>query len=228
MRLDEQTDIPVQEIESAQEAVRAQGRARSRAAMERRILAAAAAVFSEAGFDAATTAAIAERAGLPKANVHYYFRTKDLLYQKVLADVLDTWIEQMDIFTPEADPAKALGCYIQAKVASARSHPIESRVFANEMLHGAPYLGRFLGSKLKRRVDAIAAVFASWAEQGKIVAGLDAHHLMFTLWAATQTYADFSVQVGAVLGVDELSDGDYERAAEQLTALVLRGCGLES
>ncbi|MHA1566327.1 MAG: TetR/AcrR family transcriptional regulator [Alphaproteobacteria bacterium] len=210
------------------EEVPAQGRSRSRAAMEKRILSAAAAVFSEAGFDAATTAAIAERAGLPKANVHYYFRTKDLLYQKVLADVLDAWIEQMDFFTAEADPAQALRSYIHAKVALARCYPIESRVFANEMLHGAPYLRRFLGGKLRRRVDQIAVVFESWAKAGKIAADVDAHFLLFTLWAATQTYADFDVQVGAVLGVDELCDEDYERASAQLTALVLRGCGLKS
>ncbi len=224
MRIGEATEIPAADSAVSQKSARA----RSRAVMEQRILAAAAAVFSEAGFDAATTAAIAERAGLPKANIHYYFRTKELLYQKVLADVLDIWIEQMDLFTTEADPAVALRLYIQAKVALARSYPIESRVFANEMLHGAPYLGRFLGSKLKARVDAIATVFARWAAQGKIAADVDAHHLMFTLWAATQTYADFSVQVGAVLGVDALSEKDYERAAEQLTILVLRGCGLDN
>ncbi len=201
-------------------------RVRSRAAMEQRILAAAAAVFSEAGFDAATTAAIAERAALPKANIHYYFRTKELLYQKVVADVLESWIERMDFFTPEADPATALRSYIHAKVTSARCYPIESRVFANEMLHGAPYLRRFLGRKLRDRVDEIDAVFAAWAKDGKIAADVDAHFLMFTLWAATQTYADFGVQVSAVLGKDKLADADYERAAQQLTALVLRGCGL--
>ena len=227
MRIDT-PDAPVGVLDASGEAAPARGRTRSRAAMEKRILGAAAAVFSEAGFDAATTAAIAERAGLPKANVHYYFRTKDLLYQKVLADVLDAWIEQMDFFTPEADPAMALRSYIHAKVALARCYPVESRVFANEMLHGAPYLRRFLGSKLRHRVGQIAAVFESWAKQGKIAADVDGHYLMFTLWAATQTYADFGVQVGAVLGVDELGDKDYERACAQLTALVLRGCGLES
>ncbi len=218
----------VMEAASAESDSPARGRSRSRAAMEKRILRAAAAVFSEAGFDAATTAAIAERAGLPKANVHYYFRTKDLLYQKVLADVLDAWIEQMDIFTPDADPASALKSYIHAKVALARCYPIESRVFANEMLHGAPYLRRFLASKLRRRVDQISLVFEGWAKAGKIAADVDAHYLMFTLWAATQTYADFGVQVSAVLGVDGLGEQDYERARAQLTALVLRGCGLAS
>ena len=56
------------------------------------ILEAAEAVFAELGFKGATTAAIAARAGLPKANVHYYFPSKDDLYRAVMARVLDPWL----------------------------------------------------------------------------------------------------------------------------------------
>ena len=45
-----------------------------------RILAAAEELFAESGFDATPTSRIAERAGVPKGLVHYYFRRKsDLL-----------------------------------------------------------------------------------------------------------------------------------------------------
>lgn len=202
-------------------------RAQIRQEMEERILAAAARVFSEAGFDGATTAAIAERARLPKANVHYYFRTKKRLYREVLGNILGRWMELMDVFTVDADPAEALATYIRAKVRLSREHPVESRVFANEIIHGAPNLRPFLRGRLRARVDEIARVFDAWAAGGR-VDPIDARHLLFVLWAATQTYADFEVQVRSVLGSARMTAGDYDAAAEQLTALVLKGCGLAS
>ncbi len=103
-------------------------RQRSRASIERRILEAAEAVFAETGFNGATTAEIARRAGIPKANLHYYFNTKDELYQKVLTGVLNTWLHTADEITAEADPARALSHYITAKIELARTQPIPSRV----------------------------------------------------------------------------------------------------
>lgn len=189
--------------------------------MERRILRAAAVVFAEAGFDGATTSAIAELADLPKANVHYYFGTKEALYKRVLSEILDLWISKMDVFKVDNDPAMALSDYIHRKIALSREYPVESRVFANEVIHGAQYLKRFLRTKLRRRVEEIETVFAAWADAGEIDR-IDAKHLLFTLWAATQTYADFAAQTSAVLGSQEIPDV----AADQLTRIVLRGCGV--
>ncbi len=189
--------------------------------MERRILRAAAVVFAEAGFDGATTSAIAELADLPKANVHYYFGTKEALYKRVLSEILDLWISKMDVFKVDNDPAMALSDYIHRKIALSREYPVESRVFANEVIHGAQYLKRFLRTKLRRRVEEIETVFAAWADAGEIDR-IDAKHLLFTLWAATQSYADFAAQTSAVLGSQEIPDV----AADQLTRIVLRGCGV--
>jgi len=163
------------------------------------ILAAAEAVFARAGFAGATMAEIAEAAGMPKANLHYYFRTKDSLYQAVLDNTLTLWLSQTDSITSDADPATALGDYIRAKMRLTATHPDASRVFANEMLHGAPHIGDYLRNELKTLVDQKARVLEHWAQQGRMDA-VDPRHLFFTIWAATQTYADFQPQVCAVLG----------------------------
>ncbi len=196
-----------------------------RAAIEKRILDAAARVFAEAGFDAARMASVAERARLPKANVLYYFGTKAALYERVLARVLDRWLAQMDVFQSDADPAEALRTYVRAKVELSRLHPVGSRVFANEVLHGAPFLKGALKTRLKDRVDEIADVFAAWRAAGKI-GDVDPRHLLFTLWAATQTYADFDAQIVAVLGGRRVTQRTFEDAADHLEGMVLRGCGL--
>jgi TetR/AcrR family transcriptional regulator len=200
-------------------------RQRSRAGIERRILEAAESVFAEAGFNGATTAEIARRAGIPKANLHYYFNTKDELYQQVLTGIINTWLHTADEITAEADPACALAHYITAKIELARSQPIPSRVFANEIIHGAPHLGTYLGTELRNWVDSKAKVIKGWIAAGKM-REVDPRHLLFMIWASTQTYADFASQISAVLGRDQLSQQEYEAVARQVTEIILRGCGL--
>lgn len=189
------------------------------------ILEAAERVFAGAGFGGATMAAIAEAAGLPKANLHYYFGNKKELYRAVLDRTLRDWLAPTDGITPEADPATALANYIRDKMRQSAQRPHASRVFANELLHGAPELSDLLHSHLSPLVRAKAAVVDGWIAQGRM-APVDSVHLFFTIWSATQTYADFDVQVRAVLGRTELTQADHERATRHVVDLVLRGCGL--
>lgn len=192
---------------------------------EARILRAAEAVFARAGFAGATMAEIAARAGVPKSNLHYYFRTKQALYRAVLSHTLRLWLSQADLIRAEQSPEAALEQYIRAKMRLSARYPDASRVFANELLHGAPEIGDVLRDALRALVLRKASVIRGWIEAGRM-ADVDPSHLFFTIWAATQTYADFESQICAVLGVDRLDREDYERATEQLVALVLRGCGL--
>jgi TetR/AcrR family transcriptional regulator len=189
------------------------------------ILAAAERVFAGAGFGGATMAAIAEAAGLPKANLHYYFGSKQELYRTVLAQILKDWLEPTLVIAPQANPRTAIEAYIRAKMALSMQRPHASRVFANELLHGAPVVKALLLTDLRQLVQAKADVIAQWVASGKM-APVDPVHLFFTIWAATQTYADFEVQVCAVLGQSELSTIEQARATEHVVSLILRGCGL--
>jgi TetR/AcrR family transcriptional regulator len=196
-----------------------------RQANESHILAAAERVFAGAGFGGATMAAIAEEAGLPKANLHYYFGSKQELYRAVLAQILQDWLAPTEVITPEADPKTAIEAYIRAKMALSVQRPHASRVFANELLHGAPVVKGLLETDLRELVRSKAKVIAQWVQAGRM-APVDPVHLFFTIWAATQTYADFAVQVCAVLGQTEFSPNDHAQATEHVVALILRGCGL--
>ena len=196
-----------------------------RQANEARILGAGEKVFARAGLQGATMAAIADEAGLPKANLHYYFGSKAELYRAVLARTLRDWLLPLDALVPEADPATALAAYIRAKMRMSAQRPDASRVFANELLHGAAEVGTLMRGELRSKVAQKAAVIDGWIAAGRM-APVDATHLFFTLWAATQTYADFEVQVCAVLGRESLSAADHDRATTHVVGLVLRGCGL--
>jgi len=196
-----------------------------RQANEALILTAAERVFAGAGFGGATMAAIADASGLPKANLHYYFGSKQALYRAVLARTLKDWLQPAQAITPQADPKTAIEAYIRAKMVLSAQRPHASKVFANELLHGAPVVKTLLATELRDMVTAKAAVLQGWVNAGRM-APVNPVHLFFTLWAATQTYADFDQQVCAVLGRPELTAQDHAQATEHVVSLLLRGCGL--
>ena len=198
---------------------------RKRRQNEAKILAAAETVFAERGFAAATTSAIARLAGMPKANLHYYFRTKEALYARVLDEILALWIDTAEAIRPEADPKSALSDYIAAKFDFSRRRPQASKVFANEILHGAPRIRRRLNGDLKAWLEAKCAVIEGWVAAGRM-APVEPKHLFFIIWAATQTYADFDVQVAVLLDRRRLKSRDFEAASALLRRMVLSTCGL--
>ena len=170
-------------------------------------------------------AAIALGSGLPKANLHYYFGSKEVLYRAVLAQILNDWLLPTGCITPNAEPRIAIEEYIRAKMALAKERPDGSKVFANELLHGAPVIKALLATELRELVLRKAGVIEGWVDAGQM-ADVDGVHLFFTIWAATQTYADFDVQVSAVLGRNKLTSKDHADATEHVVSLILRGCGL--
>ena len=167
----------------------------------RAILDAALDVFSAHGFRGATIDAIAGKAGMSKPNLLYYFPGKGAIYVAVLEDTLEEWLKPLAELDPAGDPVAEIGRYIEAKLEMSRSRPAASRLFANEILHGAPAIGDFLRGPLKALVDEKAAVIAGWIAAGRL-APVDPRHLIMMIWAVTQHYADFDVQVRAVLGAD--------------------------
>lgn len=163
------------------------------------ILEAALEVFSAYGFRGATLDQIAEVAGLSKPNLLYYFPSKEAMHQALLTRLLATWLDPLRDLDPNGDPLAELLAYVRRKVELSRDFPRESRLFANEILQGAPRMQDALNGELKSLVDEKAAVLQGWMDQGRI-ARMPPVHLIFSIWALTQHYADFDAQVRAVLG----------------------------
>ena len=163
------------------------------------ILEAALEVFSQYGYRGATLDQIAEVAGLSKPNLLYYFPSKEAIHIALLSGQMDTWLDPLRALDPGGDPVTEIMGYVHRKLDLSRDYPRESRLFDNEILQGAPRMMEALQGDLKSLVDEKAAVLARWAAEGRI-ANLPPHHLIFSIWALTQHYADFDVQVRAVLG----------------------------
>lgn len=170
------------------------------------ILNAALDVFSAQGFRGATVDQIAAAAGLSKPNLLYYFPSKEAMHNALLEQLLDTWLDPMRALDPDGEPLEEILAYVHRKLQMSRDYPRESRLFANEIVQGAPRILDVLSTDLRALVDEKVALIERWADAGRI-ARVHPYHLIFSIWSLTQHYADFDVQVRAVLGAEDPFDG---------------------
>ena len=169
------------------------------------ILEAALDVFSAQGFRGATVDQIATAAGLSKPNLLYYFPTKEAIHNTLLVDLMDTWLNPLRALAPTGEPMEEILAYVHRKLQMSRDFPRESRLFANEIVQGAPRIHAALSMELKYLVDDKSTVIQGWIDAGKI-ADVHPYHLIFSIWSLTQHYADFDVQIRAVLGDEDPFD----------------------
>jgi len=186
------------------------------------ILTAALGLFSRFGLHGTSIDQVAARADVSKSNLLYYFANKEELYVCVLRDLLAVWLEPLRGFSADQDPREAIGDYIRRKLVISRDRPDASRLFCLEMIQGAPLLRDELGRELRDLVERKSEVIRQWVADGKL-APVDPHHLIFALWATTQHYADFGVQVQAITGRTLDDPAFFEEAVDNVQRIVLQG-----
>ncbi|WP_316860864.1 TetR family transcriptional regulator C-terminal domain-containing protein [uncultured Cohaesibacter sp.] len=187
-----------------------------------KILTAAEIVFAEYGYRGASISKIADEAGLPKSNIVYYFSTKEQLYRTVVEDIFNVWRAAADEIHDHADPETALGAYIDTKLELARTRPYGSKVWANEIIQGAPIVHDYLETELRSWTEERVAVIENWVKEGKI-RPVSGRHLLFAIWATTQHYADFKHQISTINEGSELTEHQWEETKQAVKALLLFG-----
>ncbi|MCI5039936.1 MAG: TetR family transcriptional regulator C-terminal domain-containing protein [Donghicola eburneus] len=183
------------------------------------ILEAALVVFSQFGFRGSTLDQIAKEAGLSKPNLLYYFKSKEAIFTEVLEGLLDTWLDPLREMKEDGDAIEEILAYMKRKLQMSRDFPRESRLFANEIIQGAPRMMHAIEGELKELVDEKVQIIRKWSADGRI-AETDPYHLIFSIWSLTQHYADFDVQVRAILRED--TDEIFDEAETYLTSLFTR------
>ena len=196
---------------------------RIRARNEAKILHVAVGLFAAKGYDGTRFKDIAEGSGLPKANVYYYFPTKERIYTALIEQVIDGWDQAFEHIVPEREPRAAIEAYVRAKLEYSRRHEAESRFFANEILRGARFLTRRHRRHMQEVTRERARVVEEWIRQKKMVP-VDPSHFFMMLWSATQFYADFGSLAADTLGKQRLTRKDFAAAAETIAGVVLDGC----
>lgn len=197
-------------------------RSRAVAAKRSTIMDAALEFFSLYGIHGTSLEQVAERADVSKTNLLYYFPSKEELYVAVLKGILEVWLAPLKALRADQEPLQAIREYIRLKLEVSRHHPQASRLFCLEMIQGAPLLKQELQGGLKALVDEKSAMIERWIAEGHIAA-VEPHHLIFMLWATTQHYADFWVQVEAVTGKTLEDEAFFQQTVENVQRVIIDG-----
>lgn len=192
---------------------------------EKAILGSAERIFAEHGFRGATTQMIADDAGIPKANLHYYFPTKESLYTQVVKNIFDIWLDAADSFDRESDPHRALSSYIDKKMEISRLFPYGSKVWANEVIHNAPIIQDYLETTLKEWSATREKVIQGWIDAG-LMDPVEPKYLLYMIWATTQHYADFVHQIETLNDGNPLDETAWAHACRDVKKIILGGIGL--
>lgn len=196
-----------------------------RAKSQVKILSAARTEFVLQGYRGATVQSIADRAELPKANVLYYFKNKENIYQAVLENTLEMWDEGIGDIEQNEGPKVAIEKFIAAKVRMSFNHPEASKIYAMEIIQGAQHLKDYARTYQRQWVREKAKLFQQWIDNGEMV-NVDPVHLIFLIWSATQHYADFDTQILTIMNQADFEENDVEQVIAFLSDIILRGCGL--
>mgnify|MGYP000644945950 FL=1 len=197
-------------------------KAHIRAENERLILEAGERIFAQHGFRGATMQMIADQAGLPKANLHYYFDSKEKLYRCVVEKIFEIWLQAASSFENSDEPKEALKLYIYEKMQISRRHPYGSKVWANEVMQGAPIIQDFLETQLRSWTDGRIESIQAWIAAGKI-RPVEPRWVMYMIWATTQHYADFGHQIETLNADAPLSEAQWEAASETVFEVIWNG-----
>ena len=187
------------------------------------LLSAALDVFSHYGFSGASLDEIAQRADMHKSNIFYYYENKEALYVEVLTTVMQKWLAPLQVLEPDLEPAEAITQYLMQKIEVSRTQPKASKLFALEIIQGAPHILPILKGPLRKLFKRKSKVILNWQEQGKISDKIDAEVLILNLWGITQNYADFSTQIEMVTGKTLSNRSMYQRTIEHTVHMMLYG-----
>ncbi len=186
------------------------------------ILRAAEMAFAEHGYRGASISMIARMAELPKSNVTYYFESKELLYKEVLSNICLLWLEAGDQIRPENDPEHALTHYIYDKMELARTRPYGSKVWANEIIHGAAFINPYLSSTVRDWVIKHSEVIEHWIANDQL-RPIDPRTLFYMIWSTTQHYADFDAQIKILNDRKPLSEEQWAEAKQTVARTITHG-----
>lgn len=190
------------------------------------ILQAAADEFVKFGYKGTSLQSIADRVDLPKANILYYFKSKKGLYLSLLEEILNLWNDGFADDAVDQEPAKVLEKYIRGKMNYSRSHPKASKIFALELIHGAPNIHDAMELPMIQWTEGKATIIQTWVDRG-MIKPIEPLYLLFMIWGTTQFYADCDTEIDLIKG-KPLNDKEYEQATQFVIDMVFAGLGLKA
>ncbi|MBC5785914.1 TetR family transcriptional regulator [Ramlibacter sp. USB13] len=188
------------------------------------ILAAARDEFAEYGLGGARVDRIAERAGLNKRLIYYYFEDKEKLFQAVLEQVYrDIRDEERKLRLTELEPATAVKRLIEFTWDYYREHPEFITLLNSANLHKARHLSE---SKRARElnspvIETLAAVLERGRKEGVFRGGVDPVQLYVSIAGLAYFYLSNSHTLQAIFGRDLLAPKARAERLSHMTDVIL-------
>jgi AcrR family transcriptional regulator len=188
------------------------------------ILAAARDEFAEYGLGGARVDRIAERAGLNKRLIYYYFEDKEKLFQAVLEQAYrDIREQERTLRLTELDPATAVRRLIEFTWEYYREHPEFITLLNSANLHRARHLSeseraRELNSPV---IETLGAVLERGRREGIFRGGVDPVQLYVSIAGLAYFYLSNSHTLSAIFGRDLLAPKARAERLSHMTEVIL-------
>lgn len=195
---------------------------REKPTTEQRILEAAEEEFLLKGFDGARTTVIAERAGVTHAMLHYYFRTKEQLFERIVAKI--TALVAQTVLAAMGDPQKPIVERIQSGVAShfdlVAAHPLLPRFFLNEVVL-RPERYHLLDDSLKERITTLFTQLQTEADRTAVAGEIEAVNMrqLFVSIVSLNVFPFLALPFAELLLGDLAGDREKFLAARKAEAI---------
>jgi TetR/AcrR family transcriptional regulator len=197
--------------------------AKRRAGARAAILAAAGRIFASSGLEGARTDAIARSAGVNKAMLYYYFRSKDLLYLAVLEEhFMEFHRMAMEVLGQKSSAGELVLRFVETHFDFIGSRPEYPRLFQYVMMADAQRGMRLL----RKYLMPVSAKLVEVLERGKRAREflpLDSNHAAISMVALNVFYFSTAPVVKMVTGIDPYSAASRRRRKEEVLRFVRYG-----
>jgi TetR/AcrR family transcriptional regulator len=187
------------------------------------ILASAARIFAQSGVDGARMDAIASAAGVNKAMLYYYFKSKDLLYSAVLENHFKEFHRRaMEVFTAGGSASSILLRFVEAHFDFISSQRDYSMLFQRLMLTNIERIERLVRKYYMPIARELFEVVERGQRDGEF-RRVDSQHMVISLVALNVFYFSAARIFRIVADIDPYSEANRKRRKEEVLQLVRHG-----
>jgi len=192
---------------------------------ERKILAAAVEVFAEKGFDGARTDEIAVNAGVNKAMIYYYFKSKENLYTVIVETVfgevyliLSRHLSHVDVKTPE----EGIRSFIDSYVDFIYTHRIFFKVMLWDLARGGAIVSRVAGKMMRDKIGEATGVFEQAARDGYL-RPFNPKHLFVSMIGMILFFFFAEPVIRVIWGEEPITPEHIDERKKEISNLIING-----
>jgi TetR/AcrR family transcriptional regulator len=184
------------------------------------ILRAAETLFARAGVDGARTEAIASAAGVNKALLYYYFKSKEDIYLAVLDSHRKAFLDRaLEILAQKGPAREVLLEFVSAHFDFISSHRHYPGLFQRSMMGAGPRVAKMMGERIRPMAFKMAALLRRGMRQGEF-RSFDVGHTALSLVGLTVFYFNAAPIIRVVSGEDPFREENVQKRKREVLRFI--------